>query len=76
VGQSNILIRKTEMKFKTGDRVKFLDSVNPDGNELGTITSYVGNIIDGEVETYSVSWDDGFDDGDGNVFSDWELEKI
>lgn len=58
-------------RFKVGDVVYF---ENDDVSSKGTVRE-VTEREDYNV-FYSVNWEDGFEDGEGNVFPEWSLDTF
>lgn len=59
-------------RWKMGDTVAFIP--NPDEVMFGTIREITE--IEGRDTLYGIRWDDGFEDGVGNIFPEWELNDI
>lgn len=58
----------TIARWKVGDRVLFDDfSVS----SFGTIREVIER--EGTDTLYGIDWDDGFEDGEGNILAEWEL---
>jgi len=57
-------------RWKIGDRVAFF--AGGEGIVFGTVRE-VTELAPARDDLYSVEWDDGFEDGEGNVFPEWEL---
>lgn len=55
-------------RWKIGDRVLFDDFAV---SSFGTIREVTER--EGADTLYGVDWDDGFDDGYGNILAEWEL---
>ena len=56
-------------RWKVGNKVGFDAG---DDYVYGTIR--LVTEVEGKDALYSVEWDDGFEDGDGNIFPEWELD--
>lgn len=59
-------------RWKVGDRIGYEAG---DSYELGTIVEVTERAPQAD-NLYGIKWDDGFDDGEGNIFPEWELNDL
>jgi len=56
-------------RWKIGDKVTFDTG---EGIMIGEIREVIERVPNAD-DLYGIKWEDGFEDGEGNIFPEWEL---